>query len=68
MLENIAQLKVVRDDRSHIYSLPNKTSLGEAFDVLSEMRNFIIEKIKEHETQNERKKVENKEVQSNEAS
>ena len=68
MLENIAQLKIVREDRTHIYILPNNTSLGEAFDVLSNMRNFIIEKIKEHETQNERQVEKEAEDGNHEAS
>ncbi len=54
MLETVAQLKIVKEDRCHLYILPSNTSLGEAFDVLSEMRNYVIEKIQEHETKNER--------------
>ena len=68
MLENIVQLKIVREDRPHLYILPNNTSLGEAFDVLSEMRNIIIEKIKEHETQNERQNEKEAESGNHEAS
>ena len=68
MLESVAQLKVVVEDRPHIYILPHNTSLGEAFDVLSRMRNFIIEKINEHEIKNERQSEKEAENGNHEAS
>lgn len=48
-----ASIKVVKGERDHIYFCDNQSPLGEVFDALSEMRNYIIQRIQEQEMKKE---------------
>jgi hypothetical protein len=48
-----ASIKILRATKEHFYHCDNDTSLGEVFDVLGEMRNYIIQRIQEQETKKE---------------
>jgi hypothetical protein len=48
-----ATIKVLKNEREHVYSCDNGSPLGEAFDVLTEMRNYIIQRIQEQEIKKE---------------
>jgi hypothetical protein len=46
MLKNQAILEIVRNGKTFQLLLSNDSSLGECFDVLTEMRHYIVERIK----------------------
>lgn len=48
-----ASIKVIKGEREHFYSVDNQAPLGEVFDVLTEMRNYIIQRIQEQEMKKE---------------
>jgi hypothetical protein len=49
MLKNKALLEVKKDERVYQFYLSPESSLGEAFDVMNEMRAYIIERMVELE-------------------
>lgn len=48
-----ATIKVSKNEREHVYHCDNTSPLGEVFDVLSDMRNYIIGRIQEQEIKKE---------------
>jgi len=47
MLKNIAILEVEKNGKKYEFHLPQGCTLGEAHDVIFEMRTFIVERIQE---------------------
>lgn len=60
MIRNESILEIIKGERNYKLSLSPESTLGEVFDVLNEMRNFIISTIKELE---EIQKVEQQEME-----
>lgn len=50
MLKNIVHLEVVQNEKSYIFECAPDSPLGEIYDVLSQMRGYVINRMKE-ETQ-----------------
>lgn len=51
MVKNLTSLEIVKGDRTFRLILDADSPLGECFDVLSEMRAFVVQKIQEAEQQ-----------------
>lgn len=51
MVKNLTSLEIVKGERTFLLILEADSPLGECFDVLSEMRAFVINKIQEAEQQ-----------------
>lgn len=47
MLKQTAILEIVRQDRVYTMVLPSNAPLGELFDVIFQMRSFVVDKISE---------------------
>lgn len=47
MLKHVVNLEVVKGERKYLFSLLPDSPLGEVYDVLFEMRNFVVEKLNE---------------------
>lgn len=59
MLENLSSLKIVKDNRTYFLHLSPDSPLGEVFDVLTEMRNFVVHKMIENQPKTESEGDEN---------
>lgn len=42
-----AAITVKKEDRTHIYNCPGNASLGEIFDVLQELKAYVVQRINE---------------------
>lgn len=58
MIKQAVKLEVVKGDRVYQLDLPMNAPLGEVYDVLYEMRSFVISKINESQKSDERKEPE----------
>ncbi len=63
MIKNISALEVKKEDRIYKLYVENDSPLGEVFDVLTQMRAFVFERIKAVE---EAEKAKPEEVKSEE--
>lgn len=55
MIKNVTLLEVKKGERVYQLSLSNDSPLGELFDVISEIRAFVYEKIKAINTEEAKK-------------
>ena len=45
MIKQTVILEIIKDDRIYSLSLPQNANFGELYDVLFEMKNFVVDKI-----------------------
>ena len=54
-LETQAVILVEKEDRRYTFGCAHNSNLGEIYDVLQEMKYYVYQKIKEIESENEKK-------------
>ena len=55
MIKTLAQIEIKKGDRSYQFILSNDSPLGECFDVLSDMRAIVYQKIVEAQQAEDKK-------------
>ena len=55
MIKNLASLEIKKGERLYRMLVENDSPLGEVFDVLSEMRSFVFERVKAVEEESKKK-------------
>lgn len=58
MLKQSVQLEVKKGENFYQLNFPNNSSLGDIFDVLFQMRSFVVEKINESQKVDTPKEIE----------
>lgn len=58
MIKQQVILEVKKEDRIYQFQLPSNCSLGEVFDVLFQMRSYVVEKISESQKADQPKEPE----------
>lgn len=51
MIKNITKLEIKKGEREYQFYVENNSPLGEIFDVLTEYRNYVLERLKNVDAQ-----------------